>query len=152
MRNIIIAPQSSVTWENQLTIGINFISSNDAEEQHVMHSRGNNIKVTFYNIANEVAGELFDSFCSRYQENLETPMIRSGFIVYVVHEIYFKVHKVNFGRCGSYIYSWDLIKKKDVTINPKEEDHKYFQYALTVVLSYGEMNRIQKEFQRLNHL
>ena len=70
------------------------ISSKDAEEQHAMHSRGNNIKVTFYNVANEVAGELFDSFCSRYQENLETPMIRSDFIVYVVHKIYFKVHKV----------------------------------------------------------
>ena len=104
MRNIIIAPQSSGTWENQLTIGINFISSKDAEEQHLMHSRGNNIKITFYNVANEVAGELFDSFCSRYQQNLETPMRRSYFIFYSVQVIYYKFHKVNFGRGGSYIY------------------------------------------------
>ena len=117
-----------------------------------MHSRGNNIKITFYNVANEVAGELFDSFCSRYQQNLETPMRRSYFIFYSVQVIYYKFHKVNFGRGGSYIYFWDWIKKKDVTINPKEEDDKYFQYTLTFALSYGEMNRIQKEFQRLNQL
>ena len=36
MRNIIINLQNSDTWKIQLTIAINFISSKEAEEEHVM--------------------------------------------------------------------------------------------------------------------
>ena len=55
LRNIIIDPQNSDTWKHQSTITINFtISSKDAEEEHVMHSRSKNIKLTSYNDANEV--------------------------------------------------------------------------------------------------
>ena len=32
----------------------------------------------------------------------------------------------------------DWIKKKKETINPKNEDNKCFQYAITVALNYGE--------------
>ena len=44
-----------------------------------MHSRSDNIKFTSYNDANEVAAELFQSFQSRYQGYLETPMRRNDF-------------------------------------------------------------------------
>ena len=50
--------------ENQLTIAINFISSKDAEEERVMHSRNSNIKFTSYNDANEVVDKLFESLPS----------------------------------------------------------------------------------------
>ena len=80
MRYIIIDLQNSGTWKIQLTIAINFISSKDAEEERVMHSRSNNIKFTSYIDANEVVGEPFESLHSRYQGNLETSMRRSDFI------------------------------------------------------------------------
>ena len=80
MRNIIIDLQNSDTWKIQLTIAINSISSKDAEEERVMHSRSENIKFTFYNAVNEVVNELFDSLRSRYQGNLETSMRGSDFI------------------------------------------------------------------------
>ena len=48
------------TWKIQLTIPINFISSKDAEEEHVMHSKSNNTKFTSYKDANEDVDELFD--------------------------------------------------------------------------------------------
>ena len=54
LRNIIIDLLNSDTWIIQLTIAINFISSKDAEEERVMHSRSDNIKFAFYNDANEV--------------------------------------------------------------------------------------------------
>ena len=54
LRNIIIDLQNSDTWIIQLTIAINFISSKDAEEERVMHSRSDNIKFASYNDANEV--------------------------------------------------------------------------------------------------
>ena len=79
MRDIIIDLQSSDTWKIHLIIAINFISSKDTEEERVMHSNSDNIKFTSYNDANEVVHELFESLCSRYQDNLETSMRGSDF-------------------------------------------------------------------------
>ena len=91
-----------------------------------------------YNEVNEVPDELFDSLRSRYQANFETSMRGSNFISDLVQLMYYKCYKVNFRRGGSYIDSPDSIKKKKVTINPKNEDDKCFQYAVTVALNYGE--------------
>ena len=67
---IIIVLQEFDTWKIQLTTAINFISSKDLEEECVMHSKSNNIKFMFDNCANEAVDKPFDSFCSRYQGNL----------------------------------------------------------------------------------
>ena len=116
LRNIIIDLQNSDTWKIQLTIAINFISSKDVQEEHVIHSSSDNIKFTSYNDANEVAVELFESIRSRYQGNLETSMRRSDFIFDSVQLNYYKCHKVNFRRGDLYIDSPDWIKKKKATI------------------------------------
>ena len=80
MRNIITDLQNSDISTNQLKIAINFISSKNAEEERVMHSRSDNIKFTSYNDVNEVVDELFESLRSRYQGNLEILMRGSDFI------------------------------------------------------------------------
>ena len=80
MRDTIIDLQNSNTWKIQLTIAINFVSLKDAEEERVMHSKSENIKVTSYNDANKVVDELFDSPRLRHQDNLETSMRGSDFI------------------------------------------------------------------------
>ena len=72
-----------------------------------MHTRSDNIKFASYNDANEVVDELFESLCSRYQGNLETSMRGSDFIFDSVQLMYYKCHKVNFRRGGSYIDSPD---------------------------------------------
>ena len=139
LRNIRIGLQSSDTWKIQLTIAINFISSRDAKEQPVMHSRRDNIKFTSYNEVNDVINKLFDSPCSKYQRNLETSMRGSDFIFDSVQLMCCKFYKVNFRHGGSCIDSLDRLKKKKATINSKNEDAKYFQYAVTVALNYGEI-------------
>ena len=96
-------------------------------------------KFSFYNDANEVVDELFESLHSKYQENLETSMRGSDFIFDSVQLMYWKCHKVNFKRSGSYIDSPDWIKKKKATINPKNTDDKCFQYAATVALKYVQL-------------
>ena len=53
--------QNSDRWKIQLTIAINFISSKDTTEERVMHSNSSKIKFLFYNYANEVVNELFES-------------------------------------------------------------------------------------------
>ena len=51
----------------------------------------------------EIITELFDSFLSRYQIGLETQMTDSNFIFACVNLLYYKCHKINFKRGGSYI-------------------------------------------------
>ena len=106
-----------------------------------MHSRIDNIKFTSYNDVDEVANEVFESLRSRYQENLETSMRGSGFVFDSVQLLYYKCHKINFKRGGSYIDSPEWIKKKKATTNPKNTDDKCFQYAETVTLYYEENKR-----------
>ena len=130
--------QNSNTWKIELTIAINFISSKDAEEEHVMRSRTGIAKFTSYNDVNGVADELFDSLHSRYQGNLETSMRGSYFILDSVQLMYDKCHTVNIRYGGWYIDSPDWIKK-ETTINPKIEDDKYFQYVVMVTLNYGKI-------------
>ena len=139
MRNIIIDLQNSDTQKTQLTIGINFISSKDKEEERIMHSNSDNIKFTSYNDANKVVNELFESLRSKYQDNLETSMKRSDFIFDSVQLMYYKCDKVSFKRGGLHIDSPNCIKNKKATINLNNEDGKCFQYAVTVALNYEEI-------------
>ena len=46
--------------------------------------------------------------------------------------MYYKCHKVNFRRGGSYIDFRDWIKKIKATINPKNGDDKCFQYVFII--------------------
>ena len=45
LRNIIIDLQNSDRWKIQLKIAVNFISSKDAEEERVKHSRSDNVNL-----------------------------------------------------------------------------------------------------------
>ena len=137
MRDWIIDPQESDTWKTQLTIAIIFISSKDPNER-----RGNTLKeqqFTSYNVANEVVGELFDSVCSRYQGNLEKTIRETESVFDSVQLMYYKYYKVNFRRGGSYIDSPGLIK--NAITNEENEDEKCFQYAVTLGLGYGEIEK-----------
>ena len=86
------------------------LTSKDTEEEHVMHSTSDNIKFT-HNNANKVVNKFFESLCSKYQDNLEISMRQSNFIFDSVQPMYYKCHKVNSKRSGSYIDSPDWIKK-----------------------------------------
>ena len=50
-----------------LTIAINFISSKDAEEGRVMHSKSDNEKFMICDNANDIVDKCFKSLISRYQ-------------------------------------------------------------------------------------
>ena len=122
------------TWKTKLTITISFFSSkDDNDEERVMHSKNDNIKIMISDEADEVMKKLFDSLKNRYQNNLKS-MKGSEFVC-------------NLNHGGSYIHSLDWIKSKKATINPiNKNDNKCFQYALTVTLNYEE---IKKDQQRI---
>ena len=137
--NIIIDFQNSDTRKIQLTIEINFIIWKDGEEECVMHSRSNNIKVTSYEYVNEIVDELFVSLCSRYQGKVETSMRRTDFIFDSLQLVHYKLHNVNFKHGGSYTDSPDWIKMKKGTISPKNTDDKCFQHEATIALNCDEI-------------
>ena len=112
LRNITINLGNSDEWKIQLTIAINFIFSKDSEEERVMHSNSDNLKLTHYSDANDLIEKLFLSLRLKYQETLKKSIKGSDFIFDSVQLMYYKCHKVNFTRVGSYIDSPDWIKKK----------------------------------------
>ena len=55
-----------------MTIANNFIYSIDNDEEHVMHSKSDNIEIMINDEPDKVIKELFDSLITRYQNNLES--------------------------------------------------------------------------------
>ena len=84
---------------------------------------------------------LFDLLKNMYQNSLEL-MKGSDFVLDYVHLLYFKCHKINLNRGGSYIDSPGWIKNKKATINPINKKH--FQYAVAVALNHKEIGKILK--------
>ena len=135
MTDITINLQKSNKWKFLLTIAINFISSKGVKEC-VMRSKSNNIECTPYDNQNEVVDEFFDSRLSRYQISLEKLMRRSVFIFDSVPLLYYRCHKINFKRGGSYIDFPGWIKKKRTKINPKNDYERYSEYAAAIALNH----------------
>ena len=123
-------------WKIQLTAEINFTSLKpDSNEKRIMHTKSDNAEVMIGNDTNEVIKELFKSFLQRYQEGLLEKMRGSDFAFEGVNLMYYDFNKISLNRGGSYIEPAKWIKDKKSTINPKNNDYKCFQYAVTVALN-----------------
>ena len=66
-------------------------------------------------------------------------MRRCDFVYDSINALYYNLNKVNLSRGGSYTDSPKWLKNKKTTINPKNNDDKCFQYALTVALNYEQI-------------
>ena len=64
-----------------------------------------------------------------------------------VNFLYYDFNKVSLNRGGSYIDSPKWLKDKKSTINPKNNDDKCFQYAVTLALN---LDKIKKDPQRIS--
>ena len=107
LRDLVNDLKQSNTWKIQSAITIHFISSKyDNDEDHVVHSKSDNIEIMSTDVVDEVKKTLFDSLENRYQNNLEL-MRGSEFVFDNVQLLYYKCHKITFSGCGSYIDSSD---------------------------------------------
>ena len=88
------------------------MSSKDTNEERLIHSKSFNIETTINDKADQVIGEIFELFCSRYQIDFQIAMKCSSFLLDNVHSLHCKFHKVNLNCCGSYIIYPDQNKKK----------------------------------------
>ena len=74
----------------------------------------------------------------------------SEFVFDYVHLLYYKCHKTNPNCGGSYTDSPNWIKNGKATINPiNKKDNKCFQYAVTVMLYYGEIGKNPKRITNI---
>ena len=116
----------------QLTIEINFISLKPgSDETRVMYTRSDNIEIMF---GDDIIEQLFESLLQKYEENLQNKMKRSDF-EFDVNFLYYDSPK------------W--LKDKKSIINPKNNDNKCFQYAITLALN---LDKIKKNTQRVSKI
>ena len=107
-------------WKIELTMQINFISSEDSDETRTMHTKSDNIEIMMGNETDEIIEKLFKSLLQKYQDGLEESMRGSKFIRDSVDLLYYHPQKIGLKRGGSYIDSPEWLKNKKARINPKK--------------------------------
>ena len=147
--NTIIEYKTQSERKIQLTMSINFIFSKDSDSTRTMHAESNNVEIMMGSETDESIEKLFKYFLQRYQEGLEELMKGSEFVFDAVDALYYNLNKISVSRVGSYIDSPEWLENKKTTTNPKSNDDKCFQYALTVALSYEQ---IKKSSQRISKI
>ena len=83
------------------------------------------------------------------KKNLQEKMRGSDFVFDGVNFLYYDFNKISISRGGSYIDSPKWLKNKKSTINPKNNDYKCFQYAVTLALN---LDKINKNSQRISKI
>ena len=133
-----------------MTAEINFISLKPgSDETRVMYTRSDNEEFMNGSDTDEIIKLLFESFLQKYEENLQEKMKGSDFEFDGVNFFYYDFNKTSIYRGGSYIDLPKWLKDKKSTINPRTNDHKCFQYAVTLALN---LNRINKHPQRISKI
>ena len=74
----------------------------------------------------------------------------SDFIFDSVQLFYYKCHKINFKRGGSYVDPLNWIKK--AAINPKHDGYKYLQYATIFALILKKLKKDRQKIWNISHL
>ena len=127
-------------WKVQLTIEVNFILLKPGfYETRFMYTRSDNIEIMFGDDNDDIIKQLLESLLQKYEENLQNKMRGSEFEFDGVNFLYYDFNKTSINRGGSYIDSPKWLKDKKSTINPKNNDDKCFQYAVTLALNLDKI-------------
>ena len=133
-----------------MTGAINFVSLKPgSDETRIMYTRSFNEEIMEGSDTDEVIKSLFESFLKIYYLNLQDKMKGSDFAFDGVDYLYYDFNKTSINRGGSYIDSPQCLKNKKSTINPKNNDDKCFQYAVTLALN---LNRIDNHPERISKI
>ena len=114
-----------------------------------MYTRSDNIEIIFDDDNDDIIEQPFESLLKKYEENLQNKMKGSEFEFDGVNFFYYDFNKTSINRGGSYIDSPKWLKDKKSTINPKNNDDKCFQYAVTLALN---LDKIKKDPQRVSKI
>ena len=117
-----------------------------------MHTKSDNEEIMVGSDTSDVIKELFKSFLQRYQEGLQEKIKGSDVEFDGVNLLYYDFNKISLNSSGSCIESAKWIKDKKSTINPKNNDYKCFQYAVTVALNHDKINNHPQKVSKIKPL
>ena len=150
LRELINHYKNKGEWKIQLTAEINFISLKpESDETRVMYTRSFNEEIMKGSDTDVVIKLLFESFLKIYDLNLQEKMKGSDFAFDGVNFFYYDFNKTSINRGSSYIDSPQWLKNKKSTINPKNNDDKCIQYAVTLALN---LNSIDNHPERISKI
>ena len=127
LRELINQYKNEGEWKVQLSAEINFMSLKPgSDETRVMYTRNDNEEFMSGDDTNEIIKLLFESFLQRFEENLQNKMRGSNLnLMVLIFSIIVLIKR-------AYIDSPKWLRNKKSTINPKHNDGKCFQYAVTL--------------------
>ena len=114
-----------------------------------MYTRSDNVEIMFGDDNDDIIEQRFESLLQKYEENLQNKIKGSEFEFDGVNFLYYDFNKTSINRGGSYIDSPKWLKDKKSIINPKNNDNKCFQFAVTLALN---LDKIKKNSQRLSKI
>ena len=114
-----------------------------------MYTRSDNVEIMFSYDNDDIIEQLFESLLQKFEENLQNKMKGSDFEFDGVNFLYYDFNNTSINRGGSYIDSPKWLKDKKSIINPKNNDNKCFQYAVTLALN---LDKIKKNPQRVSKI
>ena len=117
-----------------------------------MYTRSDNVEIMFGDDNDDIIEQLFESLLQIYEENLQNKMKGSDFEFDGVNFLYYDSKKTSINRGACYIDSPKWLKDKKSIINPKNNDNKCFQYAVTLALNLDKAKKTHKEYLKLNLL
>ena len=133
-----------------MTTKINFIPLKPgSDETRIMHTKSDNEEIMNGSDTDEVIKLRFESFLRKYEENLQEKMEGSDFEFDGVNFLYYDFNKTSINRGGSYIDSPKWLKDKKSTINPKNNDDKCFQYAVTLALNLDNIDNHPERISKI---
>ena len=134
----------------RLSTETNFISLKPgSNETRVMYTRSDNEEFMSGGDTNEIIKLLFESFLQRFVENLQNKMRGSEFECDGINFFYYSFNKTSIYRGGTYIDSPKWLKDKKSTINPKNNDDKSFQYAVTLALNLDNIDNHPERISKI---
>ena len=134
----------------QLSAEINFISLKPgSDETRVMYTRSDNEEFMSGDDTNEIIELLFESFLQRFAENLQNKMRGLEFEFDGINFFCYSFNKTSIYRGGTYIDSPKWLKDKKSTINPKNNDDKSFQYAVTLALNLDNIDNHPERISKI---
>ena len=114
-----------------------------------MYTRSDNEEFMSGDDTNEIIKLLFESFLQRFEENLQNKMRGSEFEFDRINFFYYSFNKTSIYRGGTCIDSPKWLKDKKSTINPKNNDDKCFQYAVTLALNLDNIDNHPERISKI---
>ena len=140
LEDLINEKKNKGEWKLQLTAKISFVSLKpNSDETHLMYTRSTPEEFMSGSETKEIIELLYRSLLQNYYDNLQEKMKGSDFVFSGIDYFYYDFNRINISKSGSYIESPKWLNNKKSTVNPKNNDYKCFQYALTIALNFDKV-------------